>query len=237
MSMSQKVTLKLMVEDKTKYTTVNFVLDTNVIRFKNEASNDVEKINAVKSFFEYTDDNAEIYNFVIPWQVASELRVYIYRMRQSYGDKVEFQENAKNVEDFINGVELTKFTGDQIQEENIRMLFEYLNGKYQFLYEDGSKVKANSLKTDDARILLTAIQEDTSVVTNNVKDFVSIFAFEKAIWDPVSNKIYRLSFNDATILKEDDQLKNWIEKILDGFKSNLSDEKEKSIEESLKNKN
>lgn len=81
--------------------------------------------------------------------------------------------------------------------------------------------------------MLTAIQEDRSIVTHNVKDFIPILAFEKAIWNPVSDKIYRLSPEDEKALKSDEALQRWVERILDAFGQHVEEQQEADIIDSL----
>lgn len=235
--LSEKKTIQLRIEDKSKHETVNFILDSNTIRFKFGASEEQDRIDAVKNFFKYTDTHKEVYNFIVPWQVGSELRIYIYRIREMHKEKADFQETVNKVEEFIKDIEFVNCSADHTQEEEIRLLFEYLKSNYEFFFEDGEKLKLNSLKTDDARILLTAIQEDRSIITHNVRDFAPVFAFEKAIWNPVNDKIYQLSPESAKIFNEDETLQDWIERILEKFYSKVPIKDEELILEALKPKN
>ncbi|WP_019413118.1 hypothetical protein [Paenisporosarcina sp. TG20] len=214
---------------------MDFLLDTNTIRFKYGASEaPAETIKAVENFFQYTDALKDVYNFVVPWQVGSELRIYIYRIRNNHQENSDFQDKAGKVEKYIKDIDFVNSIEDYQLEEDIRIFFEYLNSKYKFLYEDGTKIKLKGLKSDDARILLTAIQEDHSIVTNNVKDFIPILAFEKAIWDPVNDKIYWLSPDSARVFYEDENIKQWVERIRNKFSLSVPIEKEKNILEAIK---
>lgn len=226
-NMHVKKTIQLRVENKTNNETVEFILDSNTIRFKLGASdqNTQDRIEAVQSFFQYTDNNPEVYNFVVPWQVGSELRLYIYRMRNMFAEDTVRQEQANKVEAYIKDIEFVDCESDKFQEEDIRMFFEYIKSNYNFFFEDGTKLKLDSLKADDAKILLTAIQEDRSIVTHNVKDFAPIFGFGKAIWNPVNDKIYRLSSEAEQIFEEDQKLQQWVERIVNNFVEVPLDEK------------
>ncbi|MDQ0885138.1 hypothetical protein QFZ81_000226 [Paenibacillus sp. V4I9] len=229
--MTDKKTITLRIENKTNHETVNFVLDTNTIRFKNGASNEQDRIEAVREFFNYTDQHKEVYNFVIPWQVGSELRLFMYRFREQFKNDPALLKQADDVDKFIKEFEEVDCEADKHQEEEIRLIFEYLKLNYEFISDEdeGTKIKMNSLKTDDARILLTALQEDRSIITHNVKDFVPALVFEKAIWDPVNDKIYRLSVEDEKLLKEDQDLQKWIEHLLSKFNAEVSQEEEEEI--------
>lgn len=234
-NMSEKKTIQLRVEDKSKNETVDFLLDSNTIRLRFGASEAREDaIKAVQEFFEYTDNKQDVYNFLVPWQVGSELRIYIYRMRNLHPENLEFQENVNKVEGYITDIEFVDCDSDKFQEEDIRMFFDYLKANYQFLFEDGTKLKLGSLKADDARILLTALQEDQSIVTHNVKDFAPIFAFNKAIWNPVSDEIYRLSPEAEQLFKEDTNIQQWVERIINKFNIDVSSDKENKILNALK---
>lgn len=232
--MSEKKPITLKIEDKLKHETINFILDTNTIRFKNGASEHEDRNEAVKEFFKYTDTHKETYNFVVPWQVGSELRIYIYRVRELHKDNEELLKNVANVEEYLKEIEFVKCKANEIQEEEIRTLFEYLKANYEFTDENGGRIKLNSLKTDDARILLTAIQEDVSIITHNVKDFMPVLAFEKAIWNPVNDKIYRLTDDAHKVFKEDETLQNWLSSISSSFVYGISDEEEQRIIDGLK---
>lgn len=232
--MAEKKIIQLHIEDKSSKQTVDFILDSNTIRFKSGASENEEAIQAVQSFFEYTDSCGDTYNFVVPWQVGSELRIYVYRMRTMFPDNEDLQEQANVVERYIKDLEFVDCEADKLLEEDIRMFFDYVKSKYDFYYEDGKKLKLNSLKSDDAKIFLTAIKEDKSIVTDNSRDFAPIVAFDKAFWNPVEDNIYRVSPEAQKIFEEDSHLQSWIQDILKKFNSEVSQEEEKLLLDSLK---
>lgn len=82
-------------------------------------------------------------------------------------------------------------------EQHLRIMSGYIAKQYRQEFEDEIGLKAQYLRTSDARILHSAFSEDGIIVTRNIKDFLLYLVMndqeEEVLYDIADGKFVQIS--------------------------------------------
>ena len=144
-----------------------YIIDTNVFRDATAPGNDAGvkmRRQQANDFFQKlaTDEKAIL---LIPDEVKLELMVQMVAKGLRASEK-------RKIARLINQCTLSSNVLSSEMEKHLRIMSAYISSHYRHEFEQEIGLKAQYLRTSDARILHDAFSEDGVIATRNVKDFL-----------------------------------------------------------------
>lgn len=198
-----------------------YVLDTNVFRDASAPGNDdatkARRQQAIDFFKEVSADEKAI--LLIPEESKLELMVQMVAKDLRPSEK-------RKISRWINQCSVSSNVLESEIEQYIRMMSSYIVKRYRQEFEQETGLKAQYLRTSDARILYDAFSEDGVIVTRNVKDFLLYLVLndheEKVLYNIGNSNFVRISAQLHETIHQDTRFSNLFSKFIGMFE--LQDE-------------
>ncbi|OAS87840.1 MULTISPECIES: DUF4411 family protein [Metabacillus] len=183
----------------------NFLLDTNVLRYSAGSSPQLSPF--VQAFWQSTvlDKNHTMY---VGDETIREIELQSFRIPETELELILYQLIPSLIE--------VKYVPSVQREHELRQAIAYALKTYNLPLPNGSIIRNNVIPSiNDARLMLTALDNDLTIVTNNIKDFIFYQCVGNDLFDPVNNiPVPPLSTSLWNQLQADTIFKQFVTKIL-----------------------
>lgn len=190
-----------------------YVLDTNVFRDATASGNDTAakmRRQQANDFFQkvVADEKAIL---LIPYEVRLELMVQMVAKGLRASEK-------RKIARLINQCTLSSNILSSEMEQHLRIMSAYISLHYRQEFEQETGLKAQYLRTSDARILHDAFSEDGVIATRNIKDFLLYLVLndheEEVLYNIGNSNFVRISAELHETIHQDTRFSNLLSKFI-----------------------
>ncbi|WP_157964184.1 DUF4411 family protein [Exiguobacterium sp. TNDT2] len=184
-----------------------YIVDTNIFRDASAPGNDeatkTRRKQAKEFFRKMVDDEKAI--LLIPDEVKLELMV------QMVAKGLRTSEMRK-IARLINQCTQSSSKLSSEMEQHLRLMSAFISKHYREKFEQETGVKAEYLRTSDARILYNAFFEEGIIATRNVKDFLLYLVLndfdEEVLYNIGNSNFVRISAELHETIHQDTRFSN-----------------------------
>jgi rRNA-processing protein FCF1 len=176
------------------------MIDTNALYYAGGMSDEI----SVREFWKELTDPANKIRTYVSDVVIQEFEVKSYSMLPRVKEKIESK--------LLPKMRTLRYTGSMNREHKLRVAAAYVKERYQLRVPSSGKLMT-VLSTNDARIMLTALDNGCVIATYNVKDFLIYQCFGGRLWNPVTNQEESLSEEMLKEMEADEKLQKMLNEI------------------------